>query len=160
MDWVLVSRWLHVIGACILLGTGAGIAFFMLMAHRTKDARFIAGVTRIVVIADWVFTASAVIMQPITGYFLAVMLNWPMTEGWIVLSLALYVITGAFWLPVVWMQSRLHKLAAAAAAKNEALPEAYHRLFRLWFAFGFPAFAAVLAIIWLMLARPSISLFG
>jgi uncharacterized membrane protein len=160
MDWIIVLRWLHVIGACVLLGTGAGIAFFMVMAHRTKDPAFIAGVARIVVIADWVFTAAAVIVQPITGYFLALMLSWPMTASWIVLSLALYVITGAFWLPVVWMQSRMQKLAAAAAAKNEALPDTYHRLFELWFAFGFPAFAAVLAIIWLMLARPSISLFG
>jgi uncharacterized membrane protein len=160
MDWVLVLRWLHVIGASVLLGTGAGIAFFMLMAHRTKDPAFIAGVARIVVIADWVFTASAVIVQPITGFLLAQAIGWPMSEGWIVLSLALYVITGAFWIPVVWMQGRMQKLAAAAAARNEALPPAYHRLFRLWFAFGFPAFAAVLTIIWLMLARPSITLFG
>lgn len=160
MDWVLVLRWLHVIGASVLLGTGAGIAFFMLMAHRTKDPAFIAGVARIVVIADWVFTASAVVVQPITGYLLAHAIGWPMSEGWLVLSLALYLITGAFWIPVVWMQARMQKLAAAAAASNEALPPAYHRLFRLWFASGFPAFAAVLAIVWLMLARPSITLFG
>lgn len=160
MDWVLVLRWLHVIGASVLLGTGAGIAFFMLMAHRTKDATFIAGVARIVVIADWVFTASAVVVQPITGFLLAHAIGWPMTEGWLVLSLALYVITGAFWIPVVWMQARMQKLAAAAAASSQALPAAYHRLFRMWFAFGFPAFAAVLAIVWLMLARPSITLFG
>lgn len=160
MDWIIFLRWAHVIGACVLLGTGAGIAFFMLMAHRSGDARLIAGVAGIVVLADWVFTASAVVIQPITGYLLAIALNWPMTEGWIVLSLALYVITGAFWLPVVWMQARMHKLASAAAASGEPLPAAYHLLFRRWFAFGFPAFAAVLAIIWLMLARPSISLFG
>jgi len=160
MDWELVLRWLHVIGASVLLGTGAGIAFFMLMAHRTKDPAFIAGVARIVVVADWVFTASAVVVQPITGFLLAQTIGWPMTEGWIVLSLALYVITGAFWIPVVWMQARMQKLAAAAAARNEALPAAYHRLFRMWFAFGVPAFAAVLAIVWLMLARPSITLFG
>ncbi len=160
MDWILVLRWLHVVGACVLLGTGAGIAFFMLMAHRTKDPAFIAGVARIVVIADWLFTATAVVLQPVTGYFLAVMLNWPMTEGWIILSLALYFVTGAFWIPVVWIQSRMQKLAAAAAAKDEPLPEAYHRLFALWFAFGFPAFGAVLTIVWLMLARPSITLFG
>ena len=160
MDWTLFLRWLHVIGACVLLGTGAGIAFFMLMAHRTKDAAFIAGVARIVVLADWIFTASAVVVQPITGYLLAKALGWPMTEGWIVLSLALYVVTGAFWLPVVWMQARMQKLAAEAAAKGEKLPPAYHRLFRLWFAFGCPAFAAVLAIMWLMLARPVITLFG
>ncbi|MEZ5955745.1 MAG: DUF2269 domain-containing protein [Hyphomonadaceae bacterium] len=160
MDWSLVLRWLHVIGASVLLGTGAGIAFFMLMAHRTKDAAFIAGVARIVVIADWVFTASAVVVQPITGFLLAQAIGWPMSEGWIALSLALYAITGAFWIPVVWMQARMQRLAAAAAANNEPLPAAYHRLFRLWFAFGFPAFVAVLSIVWLMLARPSITLFG
>ncbi|MEZ5960938.1 MAG: DUF2269 domain-containing protein [Hyphomonadaceae bacterium] len=160
MDWLIVLRWLHVIGASVLLGTGAGIAFFMLMAHRTKDPGFIAGVARIVVIADWVFTASAVIAQPITGFLLAQAIGWPMSEGWIVLSLALYVVTGAFWIPVVWIQARMQKLAAAAAADNEPLPPAYHRLFRLWFAFGFPAFAAVLSIIWLMLARPNVTLFG
>lgn len=160
MDWTLVLRWLHVIGACVLLGTGAGIAFFALMAHRTGQAALIAHTLRIVVIADWVFTASAVIVQPVTGYLLARALGWPMSEGWIVLSLALYVVTGAFWLPVVWMQARMQKLAAAAAAAGEPLPQAYQGLFRLWFAFGFPAFGAVLAIVWLMLARPSFSLFG
>jgi uncharacterized membrane protein len=160
MDVIVLLRWLHVIGACVLLGTGAGIAFFMLMAHRTGDARLIAGVARIVVIADWVFTAAAVVIQPITGYLLAVMLSWPMNEGWIVVSLALCVLAGAFWLPVVWMQARMQKLAAEAAAANQPLPAAYHSLFRLWFAFGFPAFVAVLAIIWLMLARPGITLFG
>jgi uncharacterized membrane protein len=160
MDWTLLLRWLHVIGACVLLGTGAGIAFFALMAHRTGQAVLIAHTLRIVVIADWVFTASAVVVQPITGYLLARAIGWPMSEGWIVLSLALYVVTGVFWLPVVWMQARMQKLAMQAAAANEPLPVTYHQLFRLWFAFGFPAFAAVLAIIWLMLERPSFSLFG
>lgn len=154
MDWTLLLRWLHVLGACVLLGTGAGIAFFMLMAHRTGDARLIAGVARIVVIADWVFTASTVVVQPITGALLAQATGWPLSTGWIVLSLALYVLTGAFWLPVVWMQARMRKLAAEAADAGAPLPAAYHKLFRLWFACGIPAFAAVLAIMWLMLARP------
>lgn len=158
MDWIVVLRWLHVIGACVLLGTGAGIAFFMLMAHRTNEPPFIAHTARIVVIADWLFTAAAVIAQPITGALLAQALGWRMSEGWLVLSLILYVVTGAFWLPVVWMQTRMRRLAEAAANVGEPLPAAYHKLFRLWFVFGFPAFASVLAIIWLMLAKPSFSL--
>lgn len=159
MEWLFVLRWLHVIGACVLLGTGAGIAFFMLMAHRTKDARFIAQTARTVVIADWIFTASAVLIQPITGIALAHALGWEFSEGWIVLSLGLYVLTGALWLPVVWIQMRLHKLATAAADAGEPLPPAYHQLFRLWFAMGVPAFIAVLTILWLMIARPAITLF-
>ena len=150
-------RWLHVIGACVLLGTGAGIAFFMLMAHRSGQARLVAHVAGTVVLADTVFTAAAVIVQPITGALLAWQLGWSLTEGWIVLSLALYVLTGLCWLPVVWLQIRLRDLARAAG--DGPLPLAYHRLFRRWFALGFPAFAAVLAILWLMLTRPPLALF-
>jgi uncharacterized membrane protein len=65
-------------------------------------------------------------------------------------------VTGAFWLPVVWMQMQMRDLAVAAVASNSELPARYHQLFRLWFAFGFPAFAAVLIIFWLMIARPAI----
>ena len=158
MSAYLILKFLHVVGAAVLLGTGAGIAFFMLMAHRTGAARTIAAVARIVVIADFVFTATAVVAQPVTGYLLARSVGYPLTEGWIVISLALYVTTGLFWLPVVWMQARMRSLAAAATEANAPLPAAYHRLFRLWFAFGFPAFAAVMGIVWLMLARPEIRL--
>ena len=153
---ILLLRWAHVLGACVLIGTGAGIAFFMLMAHRTGDARVIAAVARIVVIADMVFTASAVILQPVTGGLLAWGLGWPMATPWIWASVALYLFIGALWLPVLWMQARMRDLAMAAAVAGQPLPDAYRRLFRLWFAFGVPAFAAILAIIWLMLARPAL----
>lgn len=155
MDLVHIVRWLHVIGATVLLGTGAGIAFFMVMAHRSKDVAAIAHVASTVVIADWVFTASAVVLQPLTGAWLAHLMGWRLTEPWILLSLGLYVFTGAFWIPVVFMQKRMRDLARAAIAAKSPLPEEYDRLYRRWFAFGFPAFAAVLAIIWLMIARPS-----
>ena len=150
-------KYAHIIGASVLLGTGAGIAFFMLLAHRTADAAVVAGVARIVVIADFLFTASAVVLQPVTGFLLAWWVGYSLTEGWIVLSLLLYLITGAFWVPVVFMQIKMRDLATRAAAEGTPLPEAYHRIFRRWFAFGFPAFAAVLAIFWLMIARPQIS---
>jgi uncharacterized membrane protein len=152
---LLLLRWLHVIGACVLLGTGAGIAFFMLMAHRAGEARIVAHVAATVVRADFLFTAMAVIVQPVTGAMLAHGLGWSLAEGWILLSLALYVLTGLCWLPVVMLQMRMRDLAAAAAERGEELPAEYHRLFRRWFALGFPAFASVLAILWLMVARPS-----
>ena len=126
----------------------------MLLAHRTGEAATVAAVARIVVIADFVFTATAVVAQPITGVSLAWAIGHSLRDGWIVLSILLYLLTGAFWLPVVWMQMRMRDLAAAAARQGTPLPAEYHRLFRLWFAFGFPAFAAVLAIFWLMIARP------
>ena len=150
-----ILRWLHVGGATVLLGTGAGIAFFMLMAHRTKDPALIAHTAHVVVIADALFTATAVILQPVTGILLAWTVGWALGESWILLSLVLYVVTGAFWLPVVWIQMRLRDLARAAHADNAPLPARYHKLFRIWFACGIPAFLSVLAILWLMIARPA-----
>jgi uncharacterized membrane protein len=149
-----VLKFLHVLGAAVLLGTGAGIAFFMLMAHLGGKPAVIAGVARIVVIADFVFTATAVVLQPLTGILLVREVGYSFSDAWIVWSTVLYLLTGAFWLPVVWMQMRMRDLAVAAVAAGTELPRPYHRLFWWWFAFGFPAFAAVVAIFWLMIARP------
>jgi uncharacterized membrane protein len=154
IDWLIALRLAHVVGAVVLLGTGAGIAFFMVMAHRTRDPALIAHVAGTVVVADFVFTATAVIAQPITGVLLAQAVGWRLSEPWIVASLALYALTGAFWLPVIWMQLRMRDLARAASRAGEPLPSAYHHLYRAWFACGFPAFFSVLGIVWLMLARP------
>jgi uncharacterized membrane protein len=156
MDAFLLIKTLHIIGATVLFGTGAGIAFFMLMANRTKDPALIAHVAGTVVVADLLFTASAVVVQPLTGLALAGFEGQPLTHGWIGLSLILYLVTGAFWLPVVFIQLRMRDLARTAAAQGAPLPALYHRLYRVWFAFGFPAFAAVLGIIWLMVAKPNL----
>jgi uncharacterized membrane protein len=155
MTLILMVKLIHVIGATVLLGTGAGIAFFMLMAHRTGDARLIAHTAGVVVIADTLFTATAVILQPLTGLWLADLSGYGLNEFWIVAGAGLYVLTGLFWLPVVWIQLRLRALARQAADSDSPLPPAYFRFWRIWFAFGFPAFAAVLGIFWLMIARPA-----
>jgi uncharacterized membrane protein len=154
-----VLKYLHVVGAAVLLGTGSGIAFFMLMAHLSGKTAVIAGVARIVVIADFIFTATAVVLQPITGALLVVNVGYSLWDGWVIWSIVLYVLTGALWLPVVWMQMRLRDLAATAAADNKPLPAQYYRLFWLWFAFGIPAFAAVAIILWLMITKPQIAFF-
>ena len=156
MTTFLVLKYLHAIGAAVLLGTGAGIAFFMVLAHRTGEPVIVAAVARVVVIADLLFTASAVVIQPVTGILLSLEVGYSLWEGWIVASVLLYILTGMLWLPVVWMQAKMRDLAIAAAAAGEPLPPRYHRLFRTWFAFGFPAFAAVLAIFWLMIVRPDL----
>jgi uncharacterized membrane protein len=155
MSLFLLLKVLHILGATVLLGTGAGIAFFMLMAHRTGDARLIAHTAGVVVIADALFTATAVVLQPLTGAALVYLSGRSLLEGWIAASLVLYVLTGVFWLPVVWMQLRIRDLARAATAAATPLPGEYHRLWRRWFACGVPAFAAVVAIIWLMTVKPS-----
>jgi uncharacterized membrane protein len=154
MSWYELARWLHMAGAAMLLGTGSGIAFFMLMAHRTGDARLVAHVAATVVLADYLFTAIAVVAQPLTGIWLAHLTGWSLTTPWIMLSLGLYLCVGALWLPVVGMQTGMRDIARAAAARDQPLPADYHALFRKWFTSGVPAFVAVLAILWLMVVRP------
>ena len=159
MDYENLLRLVHVVGATVLLGTGAGIAFFMVMAVRTRNPALIAHVAGTVVVADTLFTATAAVLQPVTGYLLVEAIGWSLWEGWIVLSLALYVLSGLFWLPVVRIQMQLRDLARQAAAEGGALPAEFDRLYRIWFACGFPAFAAVVAIVWLMLTKPDLALF-
>lgn len=159
MDY-FVLKYLHILGATVLLGTGSGIAFFMVAAHRTGSAATVAAVARMVVRADFVFTATAVVLQPVSGVLLALNVGYPLGEGWIVLSILLYLLTGAFWLPVVWMQMRMRDLAEAASSTGTPLPATYHRLFWTWFACGFPAFTAVAGIFWLMITRPNLAAFA
>jgi uncharacterized membrane protein len=155
-DLELALKLVHVLGAAVLFGTGLGIAFFMWMAHRTDDARIIAATGRVVVIADTVFTASAVVVQPLTGAVLAWSLGYSLWTSWIVVSLALYLFVGLCWLPVVWIQLRLRDLARAAAVQGGALSDDYRRLFAIWYVLGWPAFIGVIAIFALMVWRPQL----
>lgn len=155
MTAYFILKFLHIVGAIVILGTGAGIAFFMLMAHRSGEPAFIAATAGIVVIADLLFTTTAVVLQPFTGGFLMQMSSTTTSEPWIVVSLILYAVAGLFWLPVVFMQIEMRNLARQAVADHAPLPPRYHVLFRRWFWFGFPGFGAVVAILWLMIAKPS-----
>jgi uncharacterized membrane protein len=154
MTLYFLVKYVHVVGAIVILGTGTGIAFFMLMAHRTAEVAFIARTAAIVVIADKVFTLSAVILQPISGGLLMMLSQTGFTERWLMVSLALYALAGAFWIPVVFMQTEMRDLARAAEQKAQPLPPRYFALFRRWFLFGIPGFGSVMIILWLMIAKP------
>jgi uncharacterized membrane protein len=149
--WV---KTLHILSATVLFGTGLGTAFYMLRAHMSGDARIIAAVAREVALADFLFTAPAVVIQPLSGAALIWLTAVDPLSFWLVLTYALYLLTGLCWLPVVWLQIRARDLASAAAAGGLPLPPAYHRAMRAWFLLGWPAFIAVMAIVWLMVAKP------
>jgi uncharacterized membrane protein len=154
MTLYFILKYLHVLGAITILGAGSGIAFFMLMAHRSGDAAFIARTAAVVVIADMLFTLTAVIAQPITGGVLMRLSSTGITERWLATSLVLYLVAGLFWVPVVFMQIEMRDLAREAFEKRVPLPPRYFALFRRWFAFGIPGFGSVMIILWLMIAKP------
>lgn len=149
--WV---KWLHVMSSTVLFGMGAGIAFFFLRAQRTGNVQVIAAVAKDVVLADAVFTATAVVAQPTTGLALALMAGYPLTTPWLAASLVLYVLIGCCWLPVVWLQIQMQRLAQAAADSGSPLPQTYFRYYRWWFGLGWPAFLGVMVIFYLMVAKP------
>jgi uncharacterized membrane protein len=154
MTLYFLIKYLHVFGAVTILGTGTGIAFFMLMAHRSRDVAFIAATAATVVIADMLFTLTAVILQPITGGVLMALSATTLAERWLVTSLGLYAVAGLFWIPVVFMQIEMRNLARTALAQHAPLPPRYFALFRRWFAFAIPGFGSVMIILWLMIAKP------
>jgi uncharacterized membrane protein len=152
----LLLKWLHLLGASVLFGTGTGIAFFAWFGYRKaiRDDQLdlLRGVLSLTVIADIVFTATAAILQPVTGLLL-----WRMTGGewrspWLVAVLALYVLVGLCWLPVVVMQIRLRDRALAVRSIDE-LGEDFHARFRRWFVLGWPAFVGVMLLFALMIGR-------
>jgi uncharacterized membrane protein len=150
--WV---KWIHILSSTLLLGTGLGIAFFMWMAHKRGDAKVIAETARIVVIADACFTAPAVLVQFVSGLWLANALGNPYSAFWLKAALLLFFVVGACWLPVLWLQWRARNLALAASATGAQLPAVYHRVMRWWFWLGWPAFISVIAIFWLMVMKPA-----
>ena len=156
MSTYLILKWLHILSATILFGTGIGIAYFKWITDRSGDVRAIRLSAERTVLADWIFTTPAVIVQPISGLALAHLAGFPIFTGWIACSIVLYVIAGCCWLPVVWLQIRMRTLARAADDANTALPLLYWRYARLWFWLGVPAFLALLVVYWLMVAKPTL----
>jgi uncharacterized membrane protein len=151
----LVVKWLHILSSTFLFGTGIGSAFYMLFTSISRDVRAIAVVSRNVVLADWIFTATTVVIQPVTGIYMIHLAGYPWTSTWILWSIGLYFLAGACWLPVVWIQLKMRDMAQIAARDNTELPAQYWRYLRVWVALGIPAFFALVVVFWLMVAKPA-----
>jgi uncharacterized membrane protein len=154
MNIYMVVKTIHVISATILFGTGIGIAFFKWIVDRSGDIAAIRVVSERVVLADWVFTTPAVVVQMISGVYLALMAGFPLTQGWLLCAIVLFFVAGACWIPVVVLQMRMCDQVRRACEAGLPLPDEYHRYSRVWFWLGVPAFGAVVVIYWLMVAKP------
>ena len=147
-------KWVHILSAAVLLGTGLGIYYFKYRADRSGDIAVIAGVSRLTVAADWLFTAPAIATQFVTGVWLAHLRGLSLMEGWVLASLVLYFVAAACWLPVVALQIRMRDIAQRCLAMGTALPVEYARYRRVWTVLGWPAFGAILVIVYLMIFKP------
>lgn len=154
MNEYLILKWLHILSATVLVGTGAGIAFFKWVTDRSGDVRAIRIVSERTVLADWIFTTPAVILQLITGLSMAFFADFPIWTGWVFYSLCLYVLAGCCWLPVVWLQIRMRDLSRSADTQKTQLPQQYWVYAKIWFWLGVPAFSALVIVYWLMVFKP------
>lgn len=146
---------IHIVSSTLLFGTGLGTAFFKWMVDRTGNVAAIRVVSEKVVLADWLFTSPAIVVQALTGIALASLLGYPLTRGWVAYAIALYVLAGACWIPVVGLQLRMRDLAREADRNSAPLNGRYWAYARLWFWLGVPAFTAVLIVFWLMVTKPA-----
>ncbi|MCH7345905.1 DUF2269 domain-containing protein [Pelomonas sp. CA6] len=156
MNLYLWLKTMHVISSVLLVGTGFGSAFYLFFANRSDSLEARAVVGRLVVRADLWFTTPAMLVQPLSGVWMAHLAGWPLATPWIAAAFALYLLAGACWLPVLWLQLRMAAMAQAAWRSGAALPQAYARYARWWERLGYPAFAAMLAVFWLMVAKPTL----
>jgi len=154
MNTYLVIKWIHIVSSVLMVGTGFGSAFYMFFANRSGDLRAQAVVSRLVVRADTWFTTPAVIVQPLSGFVMMHMAGWPWTTPWLLTSFALYLLAGACWLPVVWLQWRMAKMAQLATERAQSLPALYWRFARWWERLGYPAFIAMVVVFYLMVNKP------
>lgn len=150
----LVVKWVHILSSTLLFGTGLGSAFYMFFASLTRDSRVVATVVRYVVIADFAFTTPTVLLQPATGFYLIHLAGFPLHSTWIAGSIALYLLAGACWLPVVWMQIKMRDMAKDAAVNDAELPPRYWVFLRWWVGLGIVAFFSLVVVFYLMVAKP------
>ena len=153
MSLYLTLKWIHILSSVVLVGTGLGSAYYMFFANRSRDLAAQAVVTRLVVQADWWFTTPTVLLQPATGLAMVHLAGFPLSTPWIAASLVLYAVAGLCWLPVVWLQIRMQRIAEDAAARNAPLPVLYWRMARAWFWLGVPAFVAMVLVVALMVFK-------
>lgn len=148
--YYLHIKWVHIMSSTLLFGTGLGTAFFMWRADVSGNVTVIASVSKSVVLADWIFTAPAVIIQPLSGYFLMQILGLGFDVAWVFYSVLLFLLIGCFWLPVVWLQWKVSQITRDCSE----LSSRYRSYMRAWYALGWPAFIAVLVIFYLMVVKP------
>ena len=156
MNMYLLLKWAHVISSVVLVGVGFGSAFYLYFINRTRNVAAIAEVARLVVRADYWFTMPAVLVQPVTGLALVSMAGYSLTDAWLLGTYALFVVAGVSWLPVVWLQIQMAKMAKDAADNNADMPQRYWRYARIWTQLGWVAFPAMLVVFGLMVFRPTI----
>ncbi len=156
MSTYLIIKWIHILSSVLMVGTGLGSAFYMFFTNRSGSQMAQTVVCKLVVRADWWFTTPTVIIQPLSGLWMAHLAGWPLDAPWLMTSIGLYVLAGLCWLPVVWLQLRMAALSQQAHEQQQPLPMLYWTYARRWEWLGYPAFVAMFGVFYLMVNKPAL----
>ena len=155
MEYLLV-KWIHILSSVLLVGIGLGSAFYKYMTDRSRDINAIAVTNKNVVLADWLFTTPTIVIQPLTGFIMVWISGYTLSSSWLIASIILYVIAGACWIPVVFLQIKMREISIRALNSGSVLPDLYWYYTRIWFWLGVPAFVCMIMIYFLMVYKPQL----
>jgi len=138
-----------------MFGAWLAVAGFMVLARGSGNASVVALVAQFVVRLEIFLMIPAIALQPISGFPLAFVIGLsPLDEFWIVLSVAVYAAVVVGWIVAVVLETRIRRVTRAAALSGTPLPDAYRRLFRVWFALALPILAGMIGLFLLMVWQP------
>ena len=152
-DSYFVLKYLHIISAMLMVGTGFGSALYVFFSNRFGNLASQYFTNRMVVFCDWTITTPAVIIQPITGLMLGERMGMSLTSDWFINVYILYFTIGIAWLPVVWLQIQMKKMTDRAYLNNEPLDLRYKRYQYYWEGLGYIGFTGSVLIFYIMVTK-------
>ena len=144
---------IHILASTAFFGTGLGSVYYKMRADGSGDVAVIAWCQRAIVLADWLFTVPSAVVLPVTGLWMALGRDIPITTGWVLWGTIGYVIAGVTWLPAAVLQIRMRDLAEAALATGEPMSPDFDRYRKIWLALGVPSFLAAMTTFYVMVFR-------
>ena len=144
---------IHIISVILLLGVGAGSAFYKFMSDRSGNLEVIVHTNKMVVLADWLFITPSAILQPVTGVMLANLMGYSFDDFWLIISVNLYIFAGVLWLMAVYLQICMKKISLKAQKEQNALGKDYFRLVNYWIVLGVFSFSFMAGIFYLMIFK-------
>lgn len=154
MDYTLI-KYLHILSASLLFGTGLGSAFYKWRTDKSHDLGAVVTTNKNVVLADWLFTTPTVVIQPLSGVWLAQRQGYSWSESWLLLAIMLFIFAGICWLIVVYLQIRMRDVSVYALTNHTELPAVYKHHANIWFWLGITAFSCIIVVYALMVSKPS-----
>ncbi len=151
-----VMKYLHILSAVIMVGTGFGSALYVFFANRSGSLTVQHFANSMVVRLDWYLTTPTVIIQPLTGWWLIQHVGWQWNSAWLMSAYILYLLIGLAWLPVVWLQVKMYRCTAQALRLNTALDERYIIYQRYWERLGYVGFSGAIVVFYIMVSKISL----